>query len=206
MLQQDESKLGRLRDSRLVFTRDAMARKMKSIALCTLFLALLAPLGCTSPKPRPPPPSPPVAGYVVGAPDILLVHILPEPEIEREVTVRPDGKISVDLVGDIQAAGRSPLEIAREIQETMGRFKRDAVVSVSVVSSPSQFVTIYGEVARPGLFALDASTRVSEAIGRVGGALPFAKLGGVRLIRTTHWDWRRSSRRHFTRLQDIFQR
>jgi protein involved in polysaccharide export with SLBB domain len=67
----------------------------------------------------------------------------------------------------------------------MSRFKRDAVVSVSVVSSPSQFVTIYGEVARPGLFALDTSTRVSEAIGRVGGTRPFAKLGGVRLIRTT---------------------
>ena len=57
-------------------------------------------------------------------------------------------------------------------------------MNVTVVSSPSQFVTIYGEVVRPGTFALDTETRVSEAIGRVGGPKPFASLNGVRLIRS----------------------
>ena len=133
---------------------------------------------------RPPPPAPTTAGYIVGAPDELLIHILPDPEISREVRVRPDGMISVDLVGDIQAAGRTPLEIAADIQSQIARFKRDAAVNVTVVSSPSQFVTIYGEVVRPGTFALDTETRVSEAIGRVGGPKPFASLNGVRLIRS----------------------
>lgn len=114
---------------------------------------------------------------------MLEVHILPEPEIEREVRVRPDGKISIDLIGDIQAAGKTPLEIAAAIREEISRFKRDASVSVTVVDSPSQFVTVYGEVTRPGTFSLNTETRVSEAIGQVGGARPFASLNNVRVIR-----------------------
>ena len=128
--------------------------------------------------------APPIEGYVVGAPDLLLVHIMPEPEINREVRVRPDGMISIDLVGDVQAAGRTPFEISQAIQQEIRRFKRDAVVNVMVVESPSQFVTIYGEVARPGIFPLDTETRVSEAIGRVGGTRAFASLNNVRVIRT----------------------
>lgn len=151
------------------------------MGLCPLLL--LAPVACTTPAP--PPSAPSVSSYVVGAPDVLLIHILPDPVIEREVRVRPDGMISVDLVGDVQAAGRSPLEIAQQIQTEIGRFKRDASVSVTVVSSPSQFVTIYGEVLRPGIFPLETETRVSEAIGRVGGPTRFAAMNGVRLIRTT---------------------
>jgi polysaccharide export outer membrane protein len=152
--------------------------------LCILVLVGVGSTGCSTPDPMPPPPAPPVQGYVVGAPDILFVTVLPEPEINREVRVRPDGMISIDLVGDVQAAGRTPFEIAAAIQKEIGRFKRDASVTVSVVDSPSRFVTIYGEVGRPGIFPLDTDTRISEAIGRVGGARPFASLNSVRVIRT----------------------
>lgn len=144
--------------------------------------SMLSVAGCAAP-PRPPPAAPQIVGYVVGAPDVLQIHILPDPEIEREVRVRPDGMISVDLVGDIQAAGKRPSEIADDIQAQISRFKRDAAVNVTVVSSPSQFVTIYGEVASPGTFALETETRVSEAIGQVGGTRPFASLNKVRVIR-----------------------
>ena len=148
-----------------------------------LLTALVTAVGCST-TPEPPPAIPPVEGYLVGAPDALRIHVLPEPELERSVIVRPDGMISVDLVGEVQAAGRTPVEIANEIQERIGRFKRDAVVSVSVEASPSRFVTIDGEVRDPGTFPLDAQTRVSEAIGRVGGTTPFANLDAIRLIRS----------------------
>ena len=69
--------------------------------------------------------------------------------------------VSVDLVGDIQAAGRSPSQIASDIQAAIGRYKRDASVTVTVIESPSQFVTIYGEVARPGTFALETETETA---------------------------------------------
>lgn len=156
--------------------------RSKALALClVLFVGSAA---CISPDPTPPPMAPPVQGYIVGAPDTLLVTILPEPEISREVRVRPDGMISIDLIGDVQAAGRTPFQIAQMIQQEIGRYKRDAAVNVSVLNSPSQFVTIYGEVARPGTFELATETRVTEAIGRVGGTRPFASLNNVRVIRT----------------------
>jgi polysaccharide export outer membrane protein len=156
-------------------------RRLLVSLLCVFVVGLTA---CSSPRPTPPPPAPPVEGYVVGAPDELMVSILPEPEIMREVRVRPDGMISIDLIGDVQAAGRTPFEIAAAIQKAIGRFKRDAAVNVTVIDSPSQFVTVYGEVVRPGIFPLDTDTRVSEAIGRVGGAKSFASLNKILVIRT----------------------
>lgn len=154
------------------------------VSVLWLGLLVLGPIGCSTPDPAPPPIAPVVQGYIVGAPDLLLITILPEPELVREVRVRPDGKISIDLIGDVQAAGRTPLQIAQTVQREIGRYKRDASVNVTVVESPSQFVTIYGEVMRPGTFALDSETRVTEAIGRVGGVRPFASLNNVRVIRT----------------------
>lgn len=160
--------------------------RRRSVAGWVAALALAFPfsLACARPDPTPPPLAPPIEGYVVGAPDDLRIHILPDPEIERDVRVRPDGMISIDLIGDVQAGGLTPTQIAASIQEKIARFKRDASVSVTVLDSPSQFVTVYGEVAAPGTFSLSAETRVSEAIGQVGGTKPFASLNKVRIIRT----------------------
>ncbi len=153
-------------------------------ALRVLVVAsLFAVLACARPV-SPPPQAPPIEGYVVGAPDNLRILVLPEPEIQREVRVRPDGMISIDLIGDVQAAGLTPTQIAEVIREKITRFKRDAAVSVTVLDSPSQFVTIYGEVTTPGTFSLTAETRVTEAIGQVGGTRAFASLNKIRVIRT----------------------
>ena len=124
------------------------------------------------------------ASRVVLPPDQLRVYVLPEPAIERQVRVRPDGMISIDLIGDVQATGLTPEQIATSIQERILRFKRDAVVNVTLVDSPSQFVTVYGEVGSPGTFPLNTNMRISEAIGRVGGTKPFASLNRVRIVRT----------------------
>lgn len=163
-------------------------RQLKSArrawALGAMIAGVLTAIGCST-NPAPPPEAPPVASYVVGAPDLLRVSILPEPVITREVRVRPDGKVSIDLIGDVQAAGLSPQQIAASIQEKILRFKRDASVNVSVVDSPSQFVTVYGEVGAPGTFPLSSEMRISEAIGRVGGTRPFASENKIRIVRTS---------------------
>ncbi len=148
-----------------------------------LTLMALIPVACSSLPVTGPPTAPPIGSYVVGAPDLLLVNILPDPQIIREVRVRPDGMISIDLVGDVQATGHTPGQIAQTIQREIRRFKRDAEVNVALVSSSSQYVTIYGEVGAPGVFALSSQTRIAEAIGRVGGPKPFASLNGVRIVR-----------------------
>ncbi len=160
-----------------------LVRRLKLLD-ATLLTGLLLSIGCAAPL-TPPPKAPPVAAYVVGAPDQLRVHILPEPEIERTLRVRPDGMISVDLIGDVQATGLTPEQIAASIQERIARYKRDAVVNVTLVDSPSQFVTVYGEVGSPGTFPLNTNMRISEAIGRVGGTRPFASENRVRIVRTS---------------------
>jgi polysaccharide export outer membrane protein len=109
--------------------------------------------------------------------------VLPDPAIEREVVVRPDGLISLDLIGDIPAGGRTTEEVAKDIETRIQRFKRDASVTVSLVNSASPQLTMLGEVSRPSTFALTSDMTAIEAIGTVGGVTRMAAKDRVRLIR-----------------------
>lgn len=148
-----------------------------------LALAVFA-AACATPRPMPPPARPAETTYKVGSPDELFVTILPAPILERTVVVRPDGMISIDLIGDVQAAGRTTEDIGAEIEERVRRFKRDARATVSVKGSASLSVTVLGEVAAPGTFPLTSETRLAEAIGLRGGTSIFASKRNVRLVRT----------------------
>ncbi len=153
------------------------------LALGALLWAASA-VGCASVQPAPPAPIT-IPTYRVAPPDQLLINVLPEPAIDRTVVVRPDGKVSIDLVGDVDAAGRTTEEIAKEIQARIGKYKRDAVVTVSVTSALSVTVTVLGEVGNPTAFPLTKDTRVVEAIGHVGGPTHLAASNRVRVIRTS---------------------
>jgi polysaccharide export outer membrane protein len=147
--------------------------------------ALLAfgSLACST-TPAPPPPRDTRAAYVVGAPDELHVTILPDPAIERDVVVRPDGMVSLDLIGDVPAAGRSVSEIATDVEQRIARFKRGAAVTVSLRTAHSNSITVLGEVRSPQAFALYKETRVAEAIGHVGGPVFTGSTGHVRVVRS----------------------
>jgi polysaccharide biosynthesis/export protein len=131
------------------------------------------------------PPGPQTLAYRVGPPDQLRITILPEPLIEREAVVRPDGMISVDLIGDVAAAGRTTEEIAADIEGRITRFKRDARVTVALFAALSSEITVLGEVGRPSTFPLSRQTRVVEALGTVGGTGVYAATSRLRLIRNT---------------------
>ena len=154
--------------------------RLASLALALPFAAGLS--ACTGTSGAPP--GPQVTAYRVGPPDQLHITILPEPVIERDVIVRPDGMISIDLIGDIAAAGRSTEEIAGDIETRIGRFKRDARVTVSLVAALSSEITVLGEISRPSTFPLSRQTRVVEALGTVGGTTVFSNSDNIRLIRT----------------------
>jgi polysaccharide export outer membrane protein len=147
--------------------------------------ALLQTTACASIEPQPEPqPEKNFGTYRAGPPDQLLVSVLPEPLLERSVTVRPDGMISFDLVGDVQAAGRTLDEISADIQTKIEEYKRGARVTVALAGSLSSSVTILGEVRSPTNFPLDRDMRVIEAIGKVGGNTIFANRSDARVIRT----------------------
>ncbi|HEY8154157.1 MAG TPA: polysaccharide biosynthesis/export family protein [Myxococcota bacterium] len=146
-------------------------------------LALATGLACAT-TPTPPPERAATSSYVVGAPDALHVTILPDPAIERDVTVRPDGMISIDLIGDVPAAGRSVGEIASDIEQRIGRFKRGAAVTVSLITANSNSITVLGEVRTPQSFPLLKQTRVAEAIARVGGPVFTGSERRIRVVRS----------------------
>lgn len=158
-------------------------RHVTALAVLGLAVGLAALVGCSS-KVAPEPPGEHTEHYVVGVPDSLMITILPEPIVQRAVVVRPDGMISVDLIGDVKASGKTAPQIALDIQEKISRFKRDASVTVSVERSLSNAITILGEVRAPRTFPLERDMRVIEALGLVGGTTRLAKRGGILVIRT----------------------
>jgi polysaccharide export outer membrane protein len=147
----------------------------------SLLMGLVLLAGCSSPKG--PPAGPTSEPYLIGPPDQLVITILPEPIIERSVVVRPDGMISIDLLGDVPAAGRTAQEIAADIETRILRFKRNAKVNVSLERSLSAQITVLGEVLRRFTFPLERETRVVEAIGLVGGPTLLAAKTRIRVIR-----------------------
>lgn len=150
-------------------------------ALVLILIGLLQLGGCATPK------GPPEASasqpYRTGPPDQLVITILPDPIIERSVVVRPDGMISIDLIGDLPASGRTTEEIAADIEKRISRFKRNARVTVALAQSLSAQVTVLGEVRRVATFPLERDTRVVEAIGMVGGPTFLAAKSRIKVIR-----------------------
>lgn len=152
---------------------------------CLVFatLALLAS-GCSTQLAAAPPRSDAFEPYRVGAPDKLRVTILPAPLIKEDVVVRPDGMISIQLVGDVPAGGRTLMEIGSDVEQRISRFKRGAKVTVTLMSADSTAITMLGMVKNPRAFPLVKETRVAEAIGIVGGPNLFASRGKIRIVRS----------------------
>jgi polysaccharide export outer membrane protein len=155
--------------------------RLPHVSALTLLMAALA-VACASPPPAPQP-APVYPDYLVGAPDQLSITILPEPTIVEQAVVRPDGKITIQLIGDVQAGGRSPREIGVEIEERIARFKRGASATVAVTTAASSEVTVLGEVRKPGTFPMPKQTRVVEAIGHAWGPTPFGNVDEIKIVR-----------------------
>ena len=167
-----------------VYRRSSHSRPSQLLQISLLLVAMGGWMAACSTQLAPPPVTPDAQTYRVGPPDQLFISILPDPVIERTAVVRPDGMISIDLIGDVQASGRTTEQIAEEIEQRVSRFKRDAKTTVSVASSQSIAVTVFGEVRDPGTFPLTSDTRVSEAIGLRGGTTIFGSKRKIRVVRT----------------------
>jgi polysaccharide export outer membrane protein len=121
--------------------------------------------------------------FVIGKDDILAISVWKEPEISRSLPVRPDGKISLPLAGEVEAAGRTPLQLEQEITEKLRGYITDPEVTVMVQQINSAKFNILGEVSRPGSYPLISSTTVLDAIASAGGFRDFAKQKGIYILR-----------------------
>lgn len=124
------------------------------------------------------------ANYVIGAQDVLDISVWKEPEVSRVVPVRPDGKISLPLLNDVQAAGSTPAQLAAQITDSLKKFVTNPQVTVIVTTINSQRVYILGEVSRPGAFPLLPNMTVLQALSSAGGFTQFAKQKSIYVLRT----------------------
>jgi|ERR1700722_2245824 len=122
--------------------------------------------------------------FVIGNDDVLAINVWKEPDISsRSVTVRSDGKISLPLAGEIQAAGRTPLKLEQEIASRLQNFISQPEVSVMVQQINSQKFNVLGLVMHPGTFVIANSPTVLDAIAQAGGFRDFAKQKSIYVLR-----------------------
>lgn len=121
--------------------------------------------------------------FVIGVGDVLAVNVWKETDISRTIPVRSDGKISLPLVGEVQAAGRTPLNLEQDIGSKLKNFISEPDVTVILEQVNSQKFNVLGMVARPGTFSLTNSATVLDGIAIAGGFRDFAKQKAIYILR-----------------------
>jgi polysaccharide export outer membrane protein len=130
------------------------------------------------------------ADYVIGPNDVLTIKYWREDTMSAEVAVRPDGKISLPLLNDVQAAGLTPDDLRMRIVEAAARFVEAPVVSVNVKEIKSRKVFITGMVSKPGEYPLIAPTSVLQLIAIAGGLMEFADQENIMVLRPSQKNFR----------------
>lgn len=121
--------------------------------------------------------------YSPGPDDVLLVSVWKEEALTREVVVRPDGKISFPLIGDVAVQGRTIGEVREEIQAKMDEFSPGAPVSIMVLKINSPKVYIVGKILRPGVYLMSDKMTVMQALALAGGFTPFSAKDDILILR-----------------------
>jgi polysaccharide export outer membrane protein len=121
--------------------------------------------------------------FMIGNDDLLAINVWKEPDISRSVPVRSDGKISLPLVGELQATGRTPLKLEQDIATSLKNYIAEPEVTVIVQQINSQKFNVLGQVARPGAYVVANSPTVLDAIALAGGFRDFAKQKSIYVLR-----------------------
>jgi polysaccharide export outer membrane protein len=130
-------------------------------------------------------PDPRHSEFVIGVSDRLMITVWKNPELTTDATVRPDGTITMPLLGDLTAAGKTPGDLKKEVRGALERYVKDdsAVVTVAVTTVNSYNFTVSGNVEHPGFFTANHYVTVIEAVQLAGGLNRFASPGEVVLLR-----------------------
>lgn len=181
-------------------------RRSAWLVASSLALALLA--GCAGSGPTlpaaPAQASSPDYNYIVGPGDTLNINVWRNPELSSTVPVRPDGKVSTPLVDELVAQGKTPVQIARDVEQALAKLVRDPVVTVIVtnfVGPYSEQIRVVGEAAKPQFLPYKQKMTVMDVMIAVGGLTDFADGNKATLVRAAE-----GNKRYAVRLQDLVRR
>jgi polysaccharide export outer membrane protein len=127
--------------------------------------------------------APAITDYVIGPEDMLQITVWKNESLSRALAVRPDGKISLPLLHDVQAAGLTPMQLQEKLAIALGEFMPNPEVSVTVSDVRSYRISVLGEVQKPGVLQLKSDTTVLEAIALSGGFRDFASPSKIMILR-----------------------
>lgn len=122
--------------------------------------------------------------YIIGAEDVITIFVWKEPDMSKTIPVRPDGMISLPLVGEIKAAGYTPVQLEGVLADAMKKYVSEPQVTVVIEKVSSLNFNIVGEVNHPGYFPLTKRMTVLDAIAMAGGFRDFAKTKKIYVLRT----------------------
>lgn len=122
-------------------------------------------------------------GYLINPGDRLEISVWKEPDLQRNVMVRPDGAFSFPLAGNIAAAGRTVTEIEDELVSRLSRYIPDLVLTTTVIEVSGNRIFVIGQVKRPGAFVMNPVVDVIQALALAGGTTPFASVKNIRILR-----------------------
>jgi polysaccharide export outer membrane protein len=159
-----------------------------SLALPLVLLSALlqlAPLGQAQEQPsqKPAGAAPVDAEYILGPQDVIRIDVWKEPDISRTIPIRPDGKISLPLLNDVQAAGMTAMQLAANLKEGLAKYINSPQVTVTLTEGNSRRVFLTGEINRQGPIPLLPNMTVLQAVASGGGFTQFAKLKNIYVLR-----------------------
>lgn len=161
-------------------------------------------LGCGSNPPAPVSAATPQYRYLIGPLDQISIVVWRNPELSSVVPVRPDGRITTPLVEDLPALGRSPSDLARDLEKALSKFIRDPIVTVVVTGFQGPFseqIRIVGEAAKPQAIPYRQNMTILDVMIQVGGLTDFADGNGAVLVRGTE-----KGKSYGIRLKDLLKR
>jgi polysaccharide biosynthesis/export protein len=168
----------------------------------------LGMVGCASSSsaltPAPAVASSPDYNYIVGPGDSLNINVWRNPELSATVPVRPDGKVATPLVDELVAQGKTPTQIARDVEKALSKFVRDPVVTVVVtnfVGPYSEQIRVVGEATRPQFLPYKQKMTVMDVMIAVGGLTDFADGNSATIVRASE-----GNKRYSVRLKDLLKR
>jgi polysaccharide export outer membrane protein len=132
-------------------------------------------------------PDPRAKELVLGVGDVVAINVWDQKELNTDATIRPDGTITIPLVGDLRAAGETPTALKDKIKAQLANYVKLGAgneITVAVKAWRSYRFTIQGEVGKPGVYSSDQYVNVGEAIAMAGGLTRFARRDEIRLLRT----------------------